>query len=36
MEEPLRYEAITRLTRGQLAELTARVAAIIGGRDRAR
>lgn len=30
MEEPLRYEAITGLTRGQLAELTARVAGVIG------
>ncbi len=30
MEEPLRYEAITGLTRGQLAELSARVAPVIG------
>lgn len=30
MEEPLRYEAITGLTHGQLAELTARVAAVTG------
>lgn len=30
MEEPLRYEAITGLTRGQLAELTSRVAGVIG------
>ena len=30
MEEPLRYEAITGLTRGQLAELSARVSAVIG------
>jgi hypothetical protein len=31
MEEPLRYEAITGLSAGQLAELAARVAAITGG-----
>lgn len=30
MEEPLRYEAITGLTAGQLAELTARVQEIVG------
>ena len=30
MEEPLRYQAITGLTRGQLAELSARVAGVIG------
>lgn len=30
MEEPLRYEAITGLTAGQLTELTARVAEIVG------
>lgn len=30
MEEPLRYEAITGLTDGQLAELTARVQEIVG------
>ncbi len=31
MEEPLRYQAITGLTAGQLAELTARVQEIVGG-----
>jgi hypothetical protein len=31
MEEPLRYEAITGLSAGQLAELAARVAALTGG-----
>lgn len=31
MEEPLRYEAMTGLTGGQLAELTARVRQIVGG-----
>jgi hypothetical protein len=30
VEEPLRYQAITGLTRGQLAELSARVAGVIG------
>lgn len=30
MEEPLRYQAITGLTDGQLTELTARVSAVIG------
>jgi hypothetical protein len=30
MEEPLRYETLTGLSRGQLAELTARVAAVLG------
>jgi hypothetical protein len=31
MEKPLRYEAMTGLTGGQLAELTARVRQIVGG-----
>jgi hypothetical protein len=30
MDEPLRYETLTGLSRGQLAELTARVGAVLG------